>query len=98
MRTLALTHNEVELPLGRFHVNLASVRVGAVFTTRLFLNTLLRGNSLDHNVSANMRLNYIYRPGSDLFLVLNEQRGARTTPWDFRSRGLRLKLTYLARI
>ena len=95
---LGLTHNEVELPLGHFRADLLAARVGVAFTTKLFLNTLVQVNTLDRAVSANVRFNYIYRPGSDFYVVLNEQRGDRTLPWEFKSRGVRLKLTYLARI
>ena len=75
-----------------------SSRLGVAFSTRLFLNSLVQVNTLDREVSANVRLNYMYRPGSDLYLVLNEQRGDRVTPWEFKSRGVRLKLTYLLRL
>ena len=49
-------------------------------------------------MSANARLGYTFRPGSDIFFVLNEERGSETAVWDPRSRGVRLKVTYLARL
>ena len=54
-------------------------------------------NSLDRAVSANVRLNIIHRPGSDIFVVLNEERGSDVSAWDPKNRAARLKVTYLAR-
>ena len=46
----------------------------------------------------NLRLHFIYHPGSDIFLVLNEGRGREGDPWLLRDRGLVFKITYLKRI
>jgi hypothetical protein len=32
-------------------------------------------NSEENELSSNLRLNFIHRPGSDLFIVYNESRG-----------------------
>ena len=95
---LGFTHNDVEIPGGEFTANIASVRLRYAFTTTLTANALLQYNSLDRRISANVRLNFIHRPGSDLFIVLNEERGSDDSVWDFRSRGLVAKLTYLLRL
>jgi hypothetical protein len=95
---LGFAHNDVEIPGGEFTADIVSVRVRYAFTTTLTANALLQYNSLDRRVSANVRLNFIHRPGSDLFIVLNEERGSDDSTWDFRSRGLVAKLTYLLRL
>ncbi len=95
---IGFRHNDVGIPGGEFTVNIASVRLRYAFTTTLTANALLQYNSLDRRVSANVRLNLIHRPGSDLFIVLNEERGSDDSAWDFRSRGLVAKLTYLVRL
>ncbi|MBV6521993.1 MAG: hypothetical protein MNPFHGCM_02137 [Gemmatimonadaceae bacterium] len=92
------TRSDASLPNGSFVAHLVSFRSTYAFTTRLSLNSLLQYNNLDRQVSANVRLNYIFRPGSDIFLVLNEERGSESAVWDPRSRGVRLKVTYLARL
>ncbi|MFN8581098.1 MAG: DUF5916 domain-containing protein [Gemmatimonadaceae bacterium] len=92
------TFSRATLPNGSFDVQLISVRAGYAFTTRLAFNSLLQYNSLSREVSVNARLSYMYRPGSDFFLVLNEERGDTPSIWDLRTRGVRLKLTYLARL
>ncbi|MFN8570589.1 MAG: DUF5916 domain-containing protein [Gemmatimonadaceae bacterium] len=92
------TFSRASLPNGDFDVHLVSLRAAYAFTTRLSLNSLLQYNSLTRDLSVNARLNFIYRPGSDIFVVLNEERGGDLSTWGVKSRGLRLKLTYLARL
>jgi len=89
--------NRVQLPNGRFTANITSLRLGYAFSTRLTTNALVQYNSLDENFSANVRLNFIHRPGSDLFLVLTERRGVDGELWDLSDRGLVAKVTYLVR-
>jgi len=86
------THNDVELPTGPFNTDLITARVGYLFTTNLFLNTLVQYNSDLHEVSSNVRLNFIYRPLADFFLVYNERR---STTGDVLDRALIAKLTYV---
>ena len=92
------TYGDIALPRGTFQFNLASARINVAFTTRLFLNSLVQVNTLDRNVSANVRLQYMYRPGSDIFLVFSEDRGDRDRPWAFEGRSVRLKVTWMARM
>ncbi|MBM4193886.1 MAG: hypothetical protein FJ202_05835 [Gemmatimonadetes bacterium] len=98
--TLGVGHSygSVDVPGGALRYQLVSTRVAVAMTTRLFVNTLVQVNTLDRNVSANVRLQYIYRPGSDIFLVFSESRGDRDRPWSFEERGIRLKVTWLARL
>jgi hypothetical protein len=95
---LSFRHNDIEVPGGTFIANIASIRLRYAFSTTLTANALVQYNSLDKRISANVRLNFIHRPGSDLFIVLNEERGSDDSAWDFRSRGLVAKLTYLLRL
>ncbi|MBM3906842.1 MAG: carbohydrate binding family 9 domain-containing protein [Gemmatimonadetes bacterium] len=90
--------NWVRLPNGSFTADLIATRVGAAFTTRLFLNALVQYNSLDRRVASNIRFQYIFRPGSDLYLVYNEERGSLASMSTLQSRGTRLKIAYLRRI
>ena len=96
--SFSYTHNDVSIPTGAFTADLASLRISYAFSTRVFLNALLQYNSLDNTVSANVRFNFIHRPGSDFFIVFNEQRGTEAGLWDTTDRGAVVKLTYLARI
>lgn len=47
-------------------------------TPRIFASALLQYNSSIHAVTANVRLRWEYRPGSELFVVYNEQRDTLT--------------------
>jgi hypothetical protein len=89
--------NRVEVPNGGFTANVTSLRFGYAFSTKLTTNALVQYNSLDNDFSANLRLNFIHRPGSDLFIVFTERRGVEEELWDLSSRGMVAKLTYLVR-
>ena len=91
------THDQVVLPGGSFDADLGSLRLIWAFSTRLTGTAYVQYNGLDRRLVANLRLSFIYRPGSDLFLVVNEERGSDASVWDFGRRGVALKLTYLAR-
>ena len=95
---LGYTRSDASLPNGAFVAHLLSLRSTYAFTTRAVLNSLVQYNSLGRTLSANARLGYTFRPGSDVFLVLNEERGSDVAVWDPHSRGVRVKVTYLARL
>jgi hypothetical protein len=94
---LGFTHDRVDLPGGGFTAEVSSLRVAYAFTTRLFASALVQHNSLERRLLANVRLNFIHRPGSDLFLVFNEERGGDTSLRRVARRGLAAKVTWLAR-
>jgi hypothetical protein len=96
--TVNAGRNWVRLPNGAFTADLVATRVGVAFTTQLFLNALVQYNSLDRRIASNVRFQYIFRPGSDLFLVYNEERGSLTSMSTLQARGTRLKIAYLRRI
>jgi hypothetical protein len=70
--------NWVELIEGSFMTHLVGSRVTNTFTPLMFVSALLQYNSSSHSVSANVRLRWEYRPGSELFVVFNEQRDTFT--------------------
>ena len=94
---LAHSWNRVEVPAGAFTANITSLRFGYAFSTKLTTNALVQYNSLNNDVSANLRLNFIHRPGSDLFVVFTERRGVEDELWDLSNRGMVAKITYLMR-
>ena len=95
--TIDYAFNDADLPNGSFVAQVARLRLAYAFSTRLSANALLQWNSLERALSANIRVNFIHRPGSDLFIVINEERGSDTSTWDPSARGVRVKLTYLSR-
>lgn len=94
---LGYTRNIVGVPDGDFTADIGSARIELALSTRVVVNALMQYNSLDKTLSANVRFNFIHRPGSDLFIVFNEHRGSDRSAWDFDSRAAVVKLTYLAR-
>jgi hypothetical protein len=96
--TLGYTRNTVDLPAGGFAAEVGSLRVSYAFSTRLFADGIVQYNSHENQISGNLRINFIHRPGSDLFLVLNERRGGSPGLWEPLDRGAVVKLTYLLRI
>jgi hypothetical protein len=96
---LGLNRNRVEIPSGDFTANLLSLRAAYSFSTRLTTNLLVQYNSLDEAFTTNFRLNFIHRPGSDLFLVFTEERGDKDLQdtWRLTDRAMVVKFTYLKR-
>ncbi len=91
----ALQRNDIVLllPMHDFVTNLVTSRIGYAFTTRTFLDTLLQYNTDLKQFSANVRLDLIHRPLSDVFVVYNEQQ---LTNADVRpGRGLIVKYTHM---
>jgi hypothetical protein len=91
------SRNRVELPAGAFTAGLASLRATVAFSTRAAAAALLQYNTLDESLSANLRFHLVHRPGSDLYLVLNETRGAVQPAGRPVARGAVLKATWLLR-
>jgi hypothetical protein len=97
--TLGVSRDVIDLPAGvTFNTNLASLRVDASFSTRMFLNAFVQYNSVTRQLASNIRYQFIHHPLSDLFLVYNDTRlrdtglaGGSRPP----SRALILKLTHL---
>jgi hypothetical protein len=71
-----LSINAVDLPVtnGSFTAKLFGPRVTYTMTPLMFASALLQYNSATNSVSANVRLRWEYRPGSELFVVYNEDR------------------------
>ena len=64
--------NRVTLPQDAFNASIFGARVGYSFSTTLFAKIFAQWNSDDDIIAGNILLNYIYRPGSDFYLVFNQ--------------------------
>jgi diguanylate cyclase (GGDEF)-like protein len=69
-----LSLNWIALPTGTFTARLAGSRITYTMTPLVFASALVQYNSSTRTVSANARLRWEYRPGSELFVVYNEER------------------------
>ena len=72
------SYNRVRLSVGDFTAHLAGSRVTYTMTPLMFVSALLQYNSGTDAVSTNARLRWEYRPGSELFVVYNEERNTLT--------------------
>jgi hypothetical protein len=68
--------NWVNLPTGSFTTRLFGSRVTYTMTPRMFASALVQYVSSVRRVATNARLRWEYAPGSELFVVYNEQRDA----------------------
>jgi hypothetical protein len=93
------SRDDVDLPAGSFTANVWRERLSLSLTPTLSTNAFIQYNDSAELLSLNLRFNWIYRPGADLFLVFNENWTApslgNVRP---RERQLILKFTYLLEI
>jgi len=66
--------NWIDLPAGPFTTTLAGSRVTYTMTPLMFASALVQYNSSARRASMNVRLRWEYRPGSELFVVYNDER------------------------
>ena len=99
--TPSVTRNDIDLPVpdGQFSTTVTSLNILAATSRILFANALVQWDDVSKELQANIRIDWIHTPGSDLFLVFNTgyQTGdlldSRDTRWLQRT-GV-VKLTYL---
>ncbi|HVZ57618.1 MAG TPA: DUF5916 domain-containing protein [Chitinophagaceae bacterium] len=92
--TLSTSYDHILLPQPWGTVNfwLVGPRVDVTFTNTLFLTTYIQYNNQLKNINVNSRLQWRYRPASDLFLVYTDNY--YPFPLKVRNRALVLKFTY----
>ena len=70
----SLSLNWVDLDEGEFQATVIGSRFIYTVTPLMFVGTLVQYNSAADTVGLNVRLRWEYVPGSELFVVYNEQR------------------------
>ena len=87
--------NRVDLPNETpFNVNVFGSRIVYSFTTTLYAKLFAQWNSDDEVISTNFLLNYIYRPGSDFYLVFNQVYDSDGTNTVLEESSAVAKMTY----
>jgi len=81
--------DDVKLPWGEFSSKVSNFRISYNFTNNWLTTTTLQHDNIKDLVNVNFRLNWIYRPGDDFFLVFNQTRNS-----DLTDRAIILKLTH----
>jgi hypothetical protein len=96
----SFSRNDVSIPNGDFTADIGSLQVDYAFSPRVSLRSLTQYNSLSDQLSTSARLRYIFRPGSDIYVVYDEVRRDTELLVDpfvdeYRDRQLIVKMTYL---
>ncbi len=96
----SFSRNDVSLPAGDFTVDLASFQLDYALSPTMTLRSITQYNSSSEQWSTSARFRYIYRPGSDIYIVYDEVRrddAIPVSPWVemYRERQLIVKMTYL---
>ena len=73
---LSESYNKVRLREGNFSTSLFAGRLNYNFSRKLLTSALVQLNSAARLSVINVRLRYIYRPNSDLFVIYNQSTGA----------------------
>ena len=92
------TRNDVELPLGTFDLDLASLRIDFAFSPTMTLRSVGQYNSQEDEFGLAARFRWTYSPGSDLYITYDEKHYDPTDPTgllEIRDRRLTVKATYL---
>ncbi|OFW37377.1 MAG: hypothetical protein A3J28_04320 [Acidobacteria bacterium RIFCSPLOWO2_12_FULL_60_22] len=71
-----------------------NTRINYNFNNRWLTSTIIQYNNADNFFGFNLRLNYIFRPGDDFFLIYNEGRRIGGPLEGQKDRTLQGKLTY----
>jgi hypothetical protein len=91
--------NDVTLDEGDFTTHLIGSRVTYSMTPLMFVSALIQYNSGINAVSTNARFRWEYRPGSELFVVYNEERNTQTRSFPaLNNRAFIVKINRLFRV
>jgi hypothetical protein len=89
-------YNDIKLPGGTFNGNIIRQRLGLSLSPTLFANTYIQYNDIFDFLSLNLRFNWLYRPGADLFIVFNQNWNAPSlSDLTAGDREVIVKFTYL---
>ncbi len=90
--------DRVSLIQGSFTSRLVGARVTSTMTPLMFVSALVQYNSTSNLLAANVRFRWEYHPGSELFVVFNEQRDTRRSGFpDLANRAFIVKVNRLFR-
>lgn len=93
-----LSLNWIDLAEGQFTSQLVTARTTYTVTPLMFVSALLQGNTSNHSLGANVRFRWEYQPGSELFVVYNEQRDTLTPRFpELENRAFIIKVNRLFR-
>jgi hypothetical protein len=95
------SRSDVDIPNGSFKADIGTLRIDYAFSPQISLRTLTQYNSLSEQWSTSARLRWIFRPGSDIYVVYDDVRRDIPNTIDplltdqYRDHQLIVKMTYL---
>ncbi|MEP6695051.1 MAG: DUF5916 domain-containing protein [Chloroflexota bacterium] len=87
-------YNDVTLPQGAFTTHVVNGRINFNVSNKWLTTTIAQYDSASSRRVLFFRLNYIFRPGDNLFFVFNETTQPTSLARDQRDRAVMLKWTY----
>jgi uncharacterized protein DUF5916/cellulose/xylan binding protein with CBM9 domain len=90
----AYEYNDVELPQGAFTTHVVNGRMNVNFSNKWLTTTLAQYDTASDRRVLFFRLNYIFRPGDNVFFVFNQTSQPGAPPGDRNDRAIMLKATY----
>lgn len=91
---LGYSINEITLPRGAFTSQVINTGINLNLSTKLLTSATIQHNNINGGFLFNWRLNYIYRPGDDLFIVYRESRDFDDPNQALLGRSLLVKFTH----
>ncbi|OFW26832.1 MAG: hypothetical protein A3H27_14495 [Acidobacteria bacterium RIFCSPLOWO2_02_FULL_59_13] len=82
------------LPAGDFSTHVMNFVINYNFNNQWLTSSTIQYNNADSFMGVNFRLNYIFRPGDDFFLIYNEGRRVAGSLDRQKDRTLQAKFTY----
>ena len=84
----------VKMPWGDFTSHVINNRINYAFSNRWLTSATIQYSNLRKLVNYRFRLDYIHRPGDDLFIIYNEGRNVAEHGEGFLGRSIMVKWTY----
>ena len=89
------SNNKIKLPYASSDLASYSTKVEVSFNTKLFLTTFFQYNSQIDNINLNTRLQWNFKPLSDIYLVYTDNYFAKGSElFNLKNRSLALKFNY----
>ncbi len=86
--------NVVSLPAGDFTINEIGTRLNIALTPKLFGSIFAQWNDEDNEILLNFRVNWIPKPGADLFLIVNHLTDTFEKRWGKKHLAVLLKFIW----
>jgi len=87
-------YNDVALPQGAFTTHVVNGRMNFNVSNKWLTTTIAQHDSASSRHVVFFRLDYIFRPGDNVFFVFNQTTEPGTSAVDHRDRAVMLKWTY----